>query len=472
MKKKKVLGVLLCISMLMASLTGCGEKAEGNDSTDSKAGENNSTVVNSDDSSENSDNADAQDGGLVWNEEQQMYEMEEEILSGKETLKLWVDNEEFAEAIKTGFEAKYPGTELVVEVVSSTESVKKMILEGEAGTGADVFIIPHDVIGDGMNSSVIGMMGQYDDIIRDTYLDSAVKTIEFDGNLYGVPYLTESVAMIYNKTLLEKLCSEGVIDSAEPAKDMNEIKELAQKYNDPANNVWTIRWEAGNSYTNHMFVTANGYRLFGEDGTDPDAAAFDSQSIIDGLKYFQSFRESWNVNSGDTTWDTTVVEFAKGETPYLICGPWAMQDCYKGAEENGFEVGVIPLPLFDGKQPYTFSGIQVVCVSSYSKYPAAARALAMYVGSDEMLEFSYKNLAKLPAVKDASRIAGLSEDVNSQAFMQQANYSIAMPSIPEISYFWTVAESMYRGVWDGTISPQDAAVKTQTDYEALRQSAE
>lgn len=470
MKSKRMLGLLLCAAMT-AALAACGDQdAEGGGSSKPSEVNSDSRTEGIKESSEASGTQ--QEGGLVWNEEQQMYEMEDEILSGKESLKVWVDNDEFAAALKSGFEEKYPGTELTVEVVSSTESVGKMILEGEAGTGADVFVIPHDRIGDAMNSSVIGMMGEYDNIIRDTFLDSAIETIEFDGNLYGVPYLTESVALIYNKTLLQKLQSEGLIDSAEPAADMNDIKELAEKYNDPANNVWTIRWEAGNSYTNHMFVTASGYRLFGEDGTDPDAADFGSQSIVDGLTYFRSFREFWNVNSGDATWDTTVVEFAKGETPYLICGPWAMQDCYKGAAENNFEVGVVPLPKFDGKQPYTFSGVQVACVSSYSKYPAAARALAMYIGSDEMLGFAYKELAKLPALKDASKIAGLSEDVNSQAFMQQANYSMAMPSIPEISYFWTVAEGMYRGVWDGTISPEDAAVKTQNDYEALRLSAE
>lgn len=467
--KKRMLALFLTTCMSAGMLAGCGSEAQTGGVTDEGAQKQETTTA---DAAGSEAEASTEEGGLVWNEEQQIYELEEEVLNGSVSLKLWVDNEQLAAAVKEGFEAKYPGAVVETEVVSSTESVGKLMLEGESGTGADVFIIPHDAVGDAMNSTVIGMMGNYDAIIRERFLESAVETIDYDGNLFGVPYLTESVALIYNKTLLEQLAADGMVDSAEPAKEMNDIMDLAEKYNDPVANHWTIRWEAGNSYTNHMFVTSFGYELFGPDGTDPDSANFDTQAVVDGLKYFEKFRPYWDVNQGDANWDTTVVEFAKGETPYLICGPWALEEVSKGAEENGFEFGVSKLPMFDGHQPYTFSGVQVVCVSSYSKYPAAARALAMYIGSDEIEAFAYKTLGKLPALKDGSTIEGLNEDAKVQAFMEQAQFSNAMPSIPEVSYFWTAAEGMYRGVWDKTITPEEAAKKAQEDFDALRASGQ
>ncbi len=467
--KKRMLALFLTTCMSAGMLAGCGSEAQTGGVTDEGAQKQETTTA---DAAGSEVEASTEEGGLVWNEEQQIYELEEEVLNGSVSLKLWVDNEQLAAAVKEGFEAKYPGAVVETEVVSSTESVGKLMLEGESGTGADVFIIPHDAVGDAMNSTVIGMMGNYDAIIRERFLESAVETIDYDGNLFGVPYLTESVALIYNKTLLEQLAADGMVDSAEPAKEMNDIMDFAEKYNDPVANHWTIRWEAGNSYTNHMFVTSFGYELFGPDGTDPDSANFDTQAVVDGLKYFEKFRPYWDVNQGDANWDTTVVEFAKGETPYLICGPWALEEVSKGAEENGFEFGVSKLPMFDGHQPYTFSGVQVVCVSSYSKYPAAARALAMYIGSDEIEAFAYKTLGKLPALKDGSTIEGLNEDAKVQAFMEQAQFSNAMPSIPEVSYFWTAAEGMYRGVWDKTITPEEAAKKAQEDFDALRASGQ
>ena len=473
---KRNLTLFMTASLLVGSIAGCGTKKNATNTGSNSKAEATPTESNTQGSdTEQTAEADERyidDGGLTWDTQENMYVMEEEILNGSKQLKLWIDNEKFGEAVKEGFTKLYPNIDMVVEVVASTDSVSKMALEGEAGTGADVFMIPHDGVGEAMNSAVIGMMGKYTSQIDERFLSSAVDTIEFDGMAYGVPFLTESISLIYNKTLLQEMYDQGIVDTAEPITDFMDLIDIAAKYNDPANNKWTIRWETGNSYVNFMWLTSAGYQLFGANHDDPDQVNLNSQEVINGLTTYSKLRESWNVNSGDTTWDSTVIEFAKGETPYVVSGPWAMETIAEGAKENGYEYGVTKLPTINGQQPYTFSGVQLACVSSYSKYPGAARALAMYLGSDEILSFLYSELGKLPAVNDGSTIPGLSEDANVQAFMAQAEYSFAMPAIPEMSYYWTATESMFRGVWDGTMTPEQAAEKAQVDYEALRVSGQ
>ena len=480
---KKIRVILLSAVMCAGALTGCGSSSQntastGND-TSAKKEETNATagaIV-----------ADGEkfidDGGIIWDVENQMYVMEDAVLNGEVPLKLWVDNEDFGNEIVANFQAKYPNVKIEVQEVATGDAVSKMSLEGEAGNGADVFLINSDAMGSAMNASVLGMMGRYSDIIREKMLDSTVSTVEVDGELYGVPYLTESIAMIYNKTLLEQAYADGLVESAEPAKDFNDIIEFANKYNDEKNNTWAIRWQANDAYVNEFFLTAYGYELFGEDGTDADAINLDTEAVLNGLKYYQSMRPVWNVNSADASWDATVVEFQKGTTPYLISGPWAMQTVAEGADGvitqddvetvvgNGYEYGVVPLPMVDGNQPYTFSGVQIAAVSSYTKYPAAARALVMEIISNETLEFAYNDLGKVPAVKDTAQINGLEDDVNIQAFLKQAEFSKPMPSIPEVSYFWNVAKDMECSVWDGISTPEDAMTKAMADYEALRATA-
>ncbi len=472
MKKnlKKCLTILLFLCMTAGLLSGCNankETAGTGNGENTTLGDASETATNEGENSRYID-----DGGLTWDTQENMYVMEEDILTGKAQLKLWIDNEKLGEAIKEGFVKKYPNVDLVVEVVLSTDTISKMSLEGEAGTGADVFIIPHDGVGTAMNSAVIGMMGRYGDLIQERFLDSAVETVNINEAIYGVPFLTECAAMIYNKTLLTKLFEDGIIDSPEPVTDMTQMLDLGKKYNDPVNNKWAFRWQSSDSYMNACWLTSAGYQLFGPDHSDANQVNLNSKEVVDGLTYYQQFRDIWDINSGDANWDTTVVEFAKGETPYLICGPWSMEACYEGGKENNFEVGVTALPAFNGNQAYTFSGVQLACVSSYSQYPAAARALAMYIGSDEVLTYLYKDLGKLPALKDGSSIPGLSEDANVQGFMKQAEYSFAMPIIPEISYYWTATKSMFEAVWDGVLTPQEAADKAQADFEALRASAQ
>lgn len=477
---KKVRAILLGAILCVGTLAGCGSSNQSEQASTTEKGDSASTDASAQASAVADGEKFIDDGGIIWDVENQMYVMEDEVLSGQVPLKLWVDNEDFGNEIAANFQAKYPNVKIEVQVVATGDAVGKMSLEGEAGKGADVFLINSDAMGNAMNASVLGMMGRYSDIIREKMLDSTVSTVEVDGELYGVPYLTESIAMIYNKTLLEQAHQDGLVDSAEPATDFNQIIEFAKKYNDEANNKWAIRWQANDSYVNQFFLTAYGYELFGADSTDPEALNLDTDAVLNGLKYYQSMRPVWNVNSADATWDATVVEFQKGTTPYLISGPWAMQTVEEGADGvitaddvdtvvgEGYEYGVVPLPMVDGNQPYTFSGVQVACVSSYTKYPAAARALVMETISNETLEFAYKDLGKVPAVKDTAQIPGLSEDTNIQAFLKQAEFSKAMPSIPEVSYFWTVAKDMECSVWDGTSTPENAMTKAMADYDALR----
>ena len=476
---KKIRVILLSAVMCAGMLVGCGNGSSQTSSDVSTSGSSDSSTENQG-ADASADGKFIDDGGILWDTEKQMYVPEEDVVNGKVPLKLWVDNEDFGKEIVKNFTAKYPNAKIETEVISTGDAVSKMSLEGEAGNGADVFLINSDAMGSAMNASVLGMMGRYSDVIRDKMLESTVNTVEVDGELYGIPYLTESIAMIYNKTLLEQAYKDGLVDSPEPAKDFNDIVEFAKKYNDEANNKWAIRWQANDSYVNQFFLTSFGYELFGKDGNDANAINFDTDAVLQGLKYFKSLRPIWNVNSADATWDSTVVEFQKGTTPYLISGPWAMQTVEEGADGvvttddvetvvgDGYEYGVVPLPMVDGKQPYTFSGVQVACVSSYTKYPAAARALAMEIISNETLEFAYKDLGKVPAVKDVSQIEGLADDANIQAFLKQAEFSNAMPSIPEVSYFWTVAKDMECSVWDNISTPEDATAKAMHDYDALR----
>jgi arabinogalactan oligomer/maltooligosaccharide transport system substrate-binding protein len=460
----------LLIAAMVGTLAGCG----GSTGTMSTGGSTEQGGASSSGSGEADASGLIDDGGIFWNTQTQMYELEEEVLNGTATLKAWVDNDGFAEALQTGFMEKYPGVNLEVMVVSTGDAADKMALEGEAGTGADAFMLVHDNISKAMNSSIIGMFGRYDEQIRERYLESAVGVVDIDGQIYGAPLLIESAALFYNKTLLNQLAADGYIASADVPKDFEDIKEIAKVYNDERNNKWTMRWETGNAYMNHYVLTAFGYELFGPDRNDPEKLNLSTPEAIKGLEYHLSLKEVFDVPSADTNWDTTVVEFGKGETPFLLVGPWAIEEVAKGAEENGFEFGIAPLPKVDGNQAYTFSGVQLACVSAYSKYPAAARALAMYMAGDEMAEFLYGSLNKIPSLKEeyANKIPGLKDDERVQGVMQQAAFSQPMPAIKETEYYWTVAETMMRSVWDGVMTPEAAAQKAQEDYNTLRSTAE
>jgi arabinogalactan oligomer/maltooligosaccharide transport system substrate-binding protein len=459
MKKKLIKVTAISLALLLLSACGSNPDAASSPDADSSSGSDRALPDNV-----------IEEDGLYWDPAAEMYLLEEEVLNGSAVLKLWHNEESFTDAIVAGFTQKYPGVQVEVQTVLPQDNVDKISLEGEAGTGADVFFIPHDHAGRAYGNSVLGMMGRYEDAISERFLESAVNTVNIDGNLYGIPLNTESIALYYNKTLLQQLYEQGLVDSPEPATEWSQIVALAEQYNHVHMNRWTIRWQVEDSYYDYMFMTPFGYELFGPNRNDPDLINYDTPEAKKGLEFLVSLRPTWNINSGDANWDTTTVEFAKGETPYLISGPWSMEMVRKGGADNGYEFGVTTIPLVSGVQPYTFSGVNLVCVSPYSQYPAAARALAMYITSDEMLQFMYENNGKIPALNDeyAGNIRGLKDDMDVRGFLAQAEFSHAMPTISEMSFYWSTAKTMYMSVWDGVVTVDEAVKAATEEYNMLR----
>ena len=124
---------------------------------------------------------------------------------GKTVVKLWLDYDEYAEALEEAVEAKYPQYDIQWEHVESTDTRTKLELDGPAGVGPDIFIQPHDGMAQSIQSQILLPLGEkLTSQVQERFIEGSVQTVEFDGTYYGVPLSTESVAFFYNKTLLDK----------------------------------------------------------------------------------------------------------------------------------------------------------------------------------------------------------------------------------------------------------------------------
>lgn len=421
---KKAMSLLLATSLSVAGLVGCSNEAPKNE--------------------DNTPSTTDQEGSSSTDSE-------------KTVVKLWLDYDEYAEALETAIEEKMPQYDIQWEHVESVDTRTKLELDGPAGVGPDIFIQPHDGMSQSIQAQILLPLGEkLTADVQERFIDGSVQTVEFDGTYYGIPLSTETVAFFYNKTLLDEY-------GFEVAKTWDEVKEQGDTFNDASQNKFIVRMETGNSYTMHFFLTAFGYQLFGPDHKDADLVNFNTKEVIDGLTYYQSMYDYLPVPYADLTTDTVEVEFAKGTIPYIVVGPWAISEIQKNAD---FEWGITTIPTINGNQPVTFSGNIIACMSSHTKNPEAAREVLEYMTSDEGLEILYKVRGSIPALKDPSVIDGLSDDAYVMGVLEQAQYSEAMPSIPEMASFWTPAETLYRSVWDKTATPEEAAAKALEDFKA------
>ncbi|MEF2965543.1 extracellular solute-binding protein [Paenibacillus sp. M1] len=445
MKKLGLLSLtLLLVSML--ALAGCGNGSE-NGATGGSGG----NAANSGESE-----------GIQWDAETNEYVMEEPIASGEVPLKIWVEYEEYGKALQEAFAKKYPNVKVEYEIVPKVDSVERMALDGEAGKGADVFTTNYDELGNAIDNATAAPVGNYEAALKERISEPFINVVTRDEQMYGVPISTESIALFYNKTLLKELTG-----SDEPATTWEEISELAQTYNNPATNQWTIRFQAGQIYYAYSVLSSLGWHLY-QDG-DLDNPNFEAPELKAGLEYYKGLRNIWNVNSADATYDSIENEFIKGKTPYVITGPWVFADFDKAAAENGFEYGVTKLPkVASGEEASSFSGISVAVVSGYTKYPAAARVFLNFMASDEGAAALHQSTGAIPALNEEhlNNVEGIAGNEHIGGIVAQSENADLMPQVPE--YLYTSGNSLMVNVWDNLLGVEEAQQKATKEYTEMK----
>src|SRR5690606_9750256 len=97
------------------------------------------------------------------------------------------------------------------------------------------------------------------DVLSERVSETFTGVLSDDGELYAVPVTTESIALMYNETLLQELTG-----STEPAATWEEIAALAEEYNDPASNRWTVRFTPGEIYHSYAVLSSAGWQVYPE----------------------------------------------------------------------------------------------------------------------------------------------------------------------------------------------------------------
>ncbi|SDQ19698.1 extracellular solute-binding protein [Microbacterium sp. cf332] len=402
---------------------------------------------------------DVAQSSLAWDAEAGAYEIEPEIAGGEAPLKVWVEYPAYGEALVDAFTAQHPGIRVELTTVSKVDAVAKMKLDGEAGTGADVYFTNFTDLPAAIDSGVAAPLGQYDTEITERVGETFAGVVSREGELYGVPVSTESIALFYNKTLLQQLTG-----SSEPAQTWEQIRELAAGYNDPRANRWAVRWLSGELYYAYPVLTSLGWHLTG-DAADP---GLNDAALTTALEYYGALRDLWQVNSADATWDSIEMEFAKGETPYVITGPWSIGDFTAAGEAAGFEFGVTTLPAVDGgDEPATLAGLGVGVVSGYSAYPGAARVFAAFLASDAAAAALYDTTGGIPALtsENAEAVPGLADDEHAAGILAQAERSDLIADVGD--KLWTVGNTLVASVWDRVLDAPTAQRQAVSGYADL-----
>ena len=374
----------------------------------------------------------------------------EETATSAGSLTVWVDEtrQDAVSAAAASFEEE-TGTSVEVVLKNFEDIRADFLAQVPTGEGPDITVGAHDWLGELTTNGVVAPLELGDKAAE--FETVSLEAFTQDGQVYGLPYAIENIALIRNTQLADEAPAtwDDAVAAGEDAGTKFPI--LVQSDNDK-----------GDPYTHYPFQTSFGAPVFAqnEDGSysselamgGPEGQAFATWLGAQGAA---------GTLSQDTTYDIAVEAFKNGESPFIVGGPWMIESF------EGLNLAIDPIPSAGGQTAQPFVGVQGFYLSNQSKNALVANDfLVNFLSTEEAQTALYKAGNRSPALTVSADKAA-AEDPIIAGFRAVGADALPMPSIPEMASvwsFWGVTEAAIVGgadpitTWDKMITDIQTAI--------------
>ncbi len=402
MSIKKSLSIFACLLLVALTLAACG--GSKSDQASSNAPSGSPTVENT------NANPDAGAGNSKGPKPAELH--------------IWADDNPEKLAAIEAITKKYTettGIPVKITPIAMNDQPQALSLDGPAGKGPDLFYQPG--IGSLSVQGLVQPMNVSEDVLAE-YTPESLEALSYEGKLYGLPFVVETYALLYNKALIP-----------EAPKTIAELEQLAVERTDPSKDEYGFLFDATNFYFAWAFMGGSGGYIFKQNGDsfDINDIGLNKEGAVKGVKLIQSWFEKGYLPKG-VNGDIVGGLFNQGKVAAVINGPWAITD-HKA--QLGDNLAVAPLPVMeDGSHPQSFIGVKGWMLSAYSKHPEWATDLAIFLTNAENTLEYFKATGETPPNVKVLNDPLLKNDPLVAGFSAQIPYGLPFPNVAELSHVW------------------------------------
>ncbi|AXI76711.1 extracellular solute-binding protein [Peterkaempfera bronchialis] len=357
------------------------------------------------------------------------------------------------------FEQKYPKIKVNYQNIPFGDIEQKFKATAQSGKGAP----------DVMRADV-GLIPEYASLMylapldgtaalatTEDFLAGPMDTTKYNGKTYGVPSVTDTLGLLYNKDLFKKA---GI---AAPPKTWDEFKK------DSA----VIKEKTG-AYGTYMNPDAYFLLpfLFGEGADMADAQAkkitINSPEAVKALTVAKDIYTSSSMKVDfASAYDNMQKAFTTGKVAMLIQGPWSTGDDYAGAAfKDKDNLGYAPVPAGSTGKAEAPTGGHDLVVYAGSKSLDASYLFTQFMTSAESQASIAVKTGTLPTrtsaytdeVKANPSIAGF------QSILDTARPRVALPQVGSL---FTPLQQSYVKILQGSATPQQGADEAAKEFKKL-----
>ncbi len=440
MKLKKWICVLLCVGMVVGSLTGC---------TGSQTATTGSEATEATDAPESTEAVSDTDGE-------------------KTTLTLWDfhtgTEAECIQDMVDRYNASQDDVTVEYSSVNQTDYTTTLVTTAFAnGESPDILWVEPATFNKFIDAGILAdLTDYYSDELKADILPSCMDAATADdGKIYTLPFECETLGLFYN---IDVLAEAGI----EPPTTWDELEVAAAALTTDSMYGLVLPVE-DTSYTLFNwwpFMWMNGATVFDADGN----LVVNSPEMASALDFWGSFFQNSYSPSSLQYGPWSIDNIGNGVCAMQVGGTYMINSAEAYAD-SGVNIGVVPLPSPDGSTYYTVAGGQMMGVCSQSKNIDAAADFIFWCFGDTddttnvvkwctEAKFAYPARASVVEENKETFEQGLRKDFT-------AFYSTAIPEpqySPEVT---DIIGDMLQNVMFGGYTGADAVALAEQQIEAL-----
>lgn len=312
---------------------------------------------------------------------------------------------------------------------------------------ADVFMYANDTLTTMTDANaLVKFGGKYREEIERTNTEEVISSLTKNGELYGVPFTTNTWFMYYDKSVFDE-------------EDVKNLDTMLEK--------GVVSFPMTNSWYLPAFYIGNGCTLFGDGTDEAKGVDFGGEKSVEVTDYLVDL--AGNPNFKIDADGSGIAGLRDGSISAMFSGSW---DANAVKEALGDNMGAIALPAYtlngEEKQMMAYAGSKAIGVNPNCKDMVAAVELAVYLGSAEAQRTHYELRNVIPCNTELLKDTKIAEDPLVMAQNNTFNdTSILQPFVAKMNNCWTPVENMGKGIRNGSVTHDNAAEQAEAMNEAM-----
>jgi arabinogalactan oligomer/maltooligosaccharide transport system permease protein len=298
------------------------------------------------------------------------------------------------------------------------------------GHGPDLFIFAHERLGGWAREGFVA---------PSDWSGPFREALTVDGRVYGYPLAVKSVALFYNRALIQR-----------PPDDLAELARMARAAT--RGGVYGLAYPVTDFYYHQAFLSGFGGAVFQEPGHRP---LLDTPEAARALSFVRGLAVDDAVIPEEPTSVLVTALFNQGRAAMVISGPWFI------GEVHGIDYGVAPLP--HPMRP--FLSVEAALVSGRARETRGAQAFAKWLLSSEAAAVRSSVGGQVAATGAAQG------DPLLAVFREAAQRALPMDSSPQMQAVWEPEKRALASALGGGVTPADALAQAQRRLQATTRAA-